>query len=134
MDRQTVVWTECGILPSTSQLRTHYNLQNMLNERRHAPRNKHCEIPLDMYTKFQKGEIKGRGQMTAREHKRTFQGDGNVFYLGFGDSYTDVYICQNSLKHILQMDSFYSKYVYLYSKEFNLTPKEVWPLPSTFER
>lgn len=66
--------------------------------------------------------------MTAREHEGTFWSDGNVLHLDCGGGYTDVYICQNSLKRILQMQAFYCTYVYLYSKELDLTPKEVWPL------
>lgn len=36
------------------------------------------------------------GDLIAKEHKGTFQGDRNVLYLDYGGSYISMYACQNS--------------------------------------
>lgn len=86
-----------------------------------------------VYEILKKGTQLGVEGKWLQENMRELPGiNKNVLYLDCGGGYIDVYICQNALKHTLQMGAFYYMYVYLYSKEFNLTQKEeVWPLTST---
>lgn len=48
--------------------------------------------------------------MTAKGHKGTFGGDGNVPYLDCGSSYIYMYICQNSLNCTFKVSAFYITY------------------------
>ena len=47
----------------------------------------------------------GRG-LTAKRHRGTLWGDGNVLYLNCGLGYLYIYICQNSLNFTLKKAGF----------------------------
>lgn len=42
----------------------------------------------------------GEGEIIKR-HEKTFVGDGYVYYLGYGNDFLGVYICQNVLNYTL---------------------------------
>lgn len=52
------------------------------------------------------GAADGETRWTAKEHKETSWGDGNILFLDCGGDYMTLYICENSLKCTPKKENF----------------------------